>query len=77
MVTTKDNTPKQSSPFVSSKFSPSAKAPQSPLSLSNFNVGKRLGEGKFGEVFKALHKDTKTLFALKRVKKSVIKSHMM
>jgi serine/threonine protein kinase len=40
-------------------------------------VGKTLGEGKFGVVTMARHKKTSSLFALKKIPKEMIKSHMM
>ncbi len=46
-------------------------------SLSDFKLLKKLGEGKFGTVFAALHIDSGSLFALKKISKTVIKSHMM
>ena len=36
-----------------------------------------MGEGKFGVVYLARHKITASLFALKKIQKSTIKSHMM
>lgn len=36
--------------------------------LENFDVLCKIGEGAYGEVFKAMHKLTKRLYALKRVK---------
>ncbi len=36
-----------------------------------------LGEGRFGTVYRAFHKDTLSLFALKKIPKSVIKEHFM
>lgn len=39
------------------------------LSLDDFELGKCLGSGAFGEVFPAKHKKTGWLFAMKKVKK--------
>jgi serine/threonine protein kinase len=50
---------------------------QHQLRMSDFKLGKNLGEGKFGVVYQAIHKDTNGLFALKKVKKAIIKSHML
>ena len=36
-----------------------------------------MGEGKFGTVYQAIHKPTKSLYALKKVPKDMIKSHLM
>lgn len=47
------------------------------LSLKDFTLGKTLGEGKFGVVYQALHKKTGSLFALKKIPKEMIKSHLM
>ena len=40
-------------------------------------LGKKLGEGRFGNVFMAIHKATGAIFALKRVPKAMIKQNMM
>eukprot|EP00079_Xenopus_tropicalis_P038130 XP_017951901.1 PREDICTED: protein kinase C-like [Xenopus tropicalis] len=45
--------------------------PRSP-SLANFNLGPVLGEGAFGKVFLAEHKNTKELCAIKALKKEEI-----
>jgi aurora kinase, other len=47
------------------------------VSINDFALGKLLGEGKFGNVYQAIHKQTKSLYALKKVPKSMIKSHYM
>lgn len=49
----------------------------SKLSVRDFIMGKNLGEGKFGVVYQAVHKATGWLFALKKVPKEMIKSHLM
>lgn len=36
-----------------------------------------MGEGKFGQVYQAFHKDTNSLYALKKISKKVIKTNMM
>lgn len=66
MLATMDSTPRNT---------PSPR--RAKLQLGDFSLGKRLGEGKFGEVFRVVEKKSKSLFALKRVKKQVIKSHLM
>jgi serine/threonine protein kinase len=40
-------------------------------------MGRKLGEGKFGVVNLARHKKSLGLFALKKIEKAIIKSHMM
>ena len=45
--------------------------------LDEYEIGKKLGEGKFGCVNLARHKKTLGLFALKKIPKAMIKSHMM
>lgn len=45
--------------------------------VDEFDVGKKLGEGKFGCVNIARHKKTQGIFALKKIPKAMIKSHMM
>ena len=41
--------------------------------MEDFVVGKSLGEGKFGNVFQAVHRATGWLFALKKIPKKMIK----
>ena len=58
--------------FGLSKSSSSKKLPSfgsERLSLNDFELGKCLGSGAFGEVFPAKHKITGWLFAMKKVKK--------
>ena len=45
--------------------------------MTDFHVGKTLGEGKFGVVYQAIHKKTNSIFAIKKVPKDMIKSHLM
>ena len=45
--------------------------------IDDFFIGKKLGEGRFGCVFMAVHKQTGGVFALKRVPKAMIKENMM
>jgi preprotein translocase subunit SecD len=47
------------------------------VSIYDFELKKNLGEGKFGVVFQAFHKQTRTLYALKKISKKVIKSNLM
>ena len=47
------------------------------MSLSDFRVLKTLGEGKFGTVQAAVHIQSGGIFALKKISKNVIRSHMM
>ena len=46
-------------------------------SLRDYKILNKLGEGKFGQVFAAIYTKTGSLFALKKVKKEVIKTHLM
>lgn len=47
------------------------------VSIYDFDLKKSLGEGKFGQVYQAFHKDSNSLYALKKISKKVIKSSMM
>lgn len=47
------------------------------MSINDFLLGKKLGEGRFGNVFMAIHKKTGAIFALKRVPKATLKQNMM
>lgn len=40
-------------------------------------MGRKLGEGKFGCVYFAQHKTIGGVYAIKKIPKSMIKSHMM
>jgi serine/threonine protein kinase len=45
--------------------------------LEDFAIGKMLGQGKFGIAHIAFHKSTGAVFAIKKVKKEVIKSNKL
>lgn len=47
------------------------------MTVEDFNLLKNLGEGKFGIVTMARHKKSGSLFALKKIPKALIKSHLM
>jgi aurora kinase len=47
------------------------------LTLEDFTLGKKLGEGRFGVVWLAIHKLTGAIFALKKIAKSIIKESFM
>lgn len=47
------------------------------MSVDDFQTVKTLGEGKFGVVTMVKHKKTKTIYALKKIPKEMIKSHFM
>lgn len=47
------------------------------LGIEDFELGKCVGSGKFGDVFICRHKITGTLFALKKIFKSEIQSYNM
>lgn len=49
------------------------KSDTSKLTISQFELGKIVGSGKFGDVFQCRHKSTGTLYALKKIFKSTIK----
>ena len=46
------------------------------LSISDFSIGKKLGEGKFGEVFVAQHRISGFVCAIKRIHKSKLDEKM-
>ena len=46
-------------------------------SIHDFDLGKALGEGKFGTVHVATHKSSNSLYAIKKIPKAMIKSHLM
>ena len=43
------------------------------LKTSDFNIVQKLGRGAFGNVFKAQHKLTKKVYAIKEIEKKKIK----
>lgn len=47
------------------------------MTISDFKIGKSKGEGKFGQVFAARHKQSGTLYALKMIPKEKIKESYM
>lgn len=47
------------------------------MSIHDFSLGKTKGEGKFGTVYAAIHKLTGTIYALKKIPKETIRSHLM
>lgn len=50
---------------------------QNKVSIYDFDLKKTLGEGKFGIVYQAIHKETNSLFALKKISKKIIKENLM
>jgi serine/threonine protein kinase len=46
-------------------------------SIFDFEIGKNLGEGKFGMVFQVFHKATNSIYAIKKIKKDVIRKNKM
>jgi serine/threonine protein kinase len=40
-------------------------------------MGRTLGEGKFGVVVMAMHRATRSVFALKKIPKAMVRSHLM
>jgi hypothetical protein len=47
------------------------------VSINNFIIGRSLGQGRFGTAHMAVEKSTGAIFALKKVKKEVIKSNKL
>lgn len=45
--------------------------------IHDFQLGNILGQGKFGTVYQAIHKQSKFLVALKKISKEVLKSNLM
>lgn len=62
-----------STPSATSPVPVSARAPPSATS----SWGKKLGEGRFGVVFMAIHIQTGAIFALKKIPKASIRSNLM
>ena len=47
------------------------------MRISDFALGKKLGEGKFGEVFVAQHRKSGFICAIKRIFRSSLDDKMM
>ena len=47
------------------------------FTISDFELGKCIGSGKFGDVFICRHKQTQTMYALKKIFKSTIQEYEM
>ena len=47
------------------------------MRIEDFALGKKLGEGRFGHVYMAIHKASGGIFALKRVPKATLKQSLM
>lgn len=62
---------------ASSHFKSKDKEHLTSVEISDFLLGKKLGEGKFGEVFVARHRKTGFLCALKRINRSNLDERMM
>lgn len=45
--------------------------------MKMFEVGKNIGQGKFGEVLQCRHRETGTMYALKKIFKSTIDKYEM
>lgn len=73
---TKNTSNSHSSPFnagtLSGKVSNNSPVHYQDISLDDFEVGKKLGKGKFGKVYCVKHKRTGFICALKAMKKSEI-----
>lgn len=57
----------------------SAKKKNTPqkLTIDDFYIGKSLGQGRFGTAHMAFHKASGAIFAIKKVKKEIIKANKM
>ena len=55
------------------EMKPKSRSSRGKLSIHDFELGKCKGEGAFGQVFPALHKETKMLVAIKKVPKEKVK----
>lgn len=47
------------------------------MTIRDFDLGEQLGSGKFGDVYRAIHKKTGTLYAVKKIFKSTILEYNM
>ena len=47
------------------------------MTIHDFIMEKKIGAGKFGTVHRAIHIKTKSIYALKKISKSLLESHMM
>lgn len=47
------------------------------LSINDFVLGPSKGEGKFGKVYFAKHISTSTIYAIKKISKQILKSHLL
>jgi hypothetical protein len=52
---------------------PAPSSVNNPVKISEFELGKCIGSGKYGDVFACRHKKTNTIYALKKILKSTIK----
>lgn len=78
IFTKKNNTYDQSSSSSNSYSRPAGNIPNivelsCKAKKSDFNIGKKLGKGQFGDVFIVKHKQTGFICAMKVIKKSTIK----
>jgi hypothetical protein len=74
--TSTDNSDSRSPP---NKFAdiPEIRKRSAKFGIEDFAMGKTLGEGKFGVVMMAMHRKTRSLFALKKIPKAMVRSHLM
>lgn len=47
------------------------------MSIKDFIIDGKLGGGKFGTVHKAIHIKTRSIYAIKKIPKAIIKENMM
>lgn len=45
--------------------------------VEDFQLGRKIGEGRFGQVYFARHRQTRTIYALKKINKKMVKSLKM
>jgi serine/threonine protein kinase len=59
------------------KISGSSSASIPGLKIEDFQVAKQIGSGRFGKVFLVRHRQTRTIYALKKMSKKMIKGLKM
>lgn len=80
LESTKNNYSKLKDAFYSRQSLSAATSPHATsrkLSLNNFRLIHKRGEGKFGTIYLAQHIFTSTIYALKKISKQIIKSHKL
>jgi aurora kinase len=62
---------------TASSHSPLKEKEERGMAIADFVLGKKLGSGKFGEVFVARHRKSGFICALKRIKKGNVESRLL